>query len=36
MAKNLLKYQVVTAKEQSELSYINLNEDNINRFIFLE
>lgn len=36
MAKNLLKYQVVTAKEQSELSYINLNEDNINKFIFLE
>lgn len=36
MAKNLLKYQVVTAKEQSELSYINLNEKNINRFIFLE
>lgn len=36
IAKNLLKYQIVTAKEQSELSYINLNEDNINRFIFLE
>lgn len=36
MAKNLLKYQIVTAKEQSELSYINLNKDNINRFILLE
>lgn len=36
MAKNLLKYQVVTAKEQSELSYINLNKEDINKFIFLE
>lgn len=36
VAKNLLKYQVITAKEQSELSYINLNKENINRFIFLE
>lgn len=36
IAKKLLKHQVLTAKEQSEKSYFQLNKESINKIIFLE